>query len=354
MLHTVAWLIVFVVGVFNYDKFDELNSFFWDSWLLWFVFFAVGYYLIYPKRVKKKTRKIDYVPLPNYSVFLNLINLIFFILTIQQGLQGGYGNFLINLRLSFIFKTNHLIQPFFFLFTFIWPLFLYEGVVFKNKKNLVSLIMFLLIYTFASGGNFGILMTISALLLILNHRKKIKKKYVISIASVSVLGVILISAFRGHTEDSLSVYLYAPLIAYQSVESTYNEIWGHETMRFFYSTFNTLGISDIKPPEDFYEYIMTPIMVNVYTVMRPFYSDFGNIGIVFGGLSYGLFYGYCYKGYLKGSLLQSSLYFGFAFAVLCVPFADLLFLNLSLVFRTIVINTVIFIAINRNIRTIEE
>ncbi|AQX04978.1 hypothetical protein BAX97_16930 [Elizabethkingia meningoseptica] len=346
VLHTSAWIIVFIIGIFNYDKYYRLNSFFWQCWSLWFVFFAIGYYIINPK-VILNFKKINYVALPNYYFGLNIISFIFFILTIQQGLQGGYGNFMMNLRLSFILKTNTLLQPFFFLFTFIWPVFLYEGVVYKNKKNLIASIIFLLIYTLASGGKFGILMTVSAIVLIFNQRKRIKKKYLLIILGASMVLIGIMSIMREQSEDAFSAYTYAPLIAFQSLENTSGIHWGHETFRFFYSAFNTLGLSDTPPPEDFYDYIMTPVFINVYTVMRPFYVDFGINGIIFGALFYGLFFSYCYKGYLKGRLIQSSLYFGFAFAIVSVPFADLLFLNLSLVFRTIIICLLIFISINR-------
>lgn len=352
ILHTLTWLLVFIIGYFNYSDFYELNSFFWNSWLIWFSSFGLGYFLFNFRRKNRKVKIIDYVSIPDYSFFLNCITFVFFILTIVQGFTGGYGNFLMNLRLSFIFKTNTLLQPFLILFTFIWPMFLYEGVVYKNKKNLTSLILFTLVYTLASGGKFGILMVFSALFFILSHRKKIKKKFVILIASFGIGLIILMSFFREHVESSFVAYSYAPLVAYQSIENFHNIIWGHETFRFFYSMFYSLGLLDVKPPEDFYEYIMTPVMVNVYTAMRPFYSDFGFIGVFFGGLSYGLFFGYCYKGYLEGKLIQSALYFGYAFAIISIPFADLLFLNLSLILRSLIVILIVFVTINRKIKFI--
>ena len=69
-------------------------------------------------------------------------------------------------------------------------------------------------------------------------------------------------------------------------------------------------------------------------------------GIVFGGLVYGAFFGYAYRGYLKGKLIQSGLYMGYAFTIVSIPFSDLLFLNLSLVFRTIIVFAIIYIFIN--------
>lgn len=352
VLHSITWLFVFIVGYFNYDVFYALNSFFWNSWILWFISFFIGYIFFLPKKVVGKIKRIEYNSLPNYSFFLNLVTLAFFILTIVQGLSAGYGSFLMNLRLSFIFKTNTILQPFFFLFTLLWPLMLYEGVVYKNKKNLISLVIFSLVYTLASGGKFGILMTFSTLLLIINHRKKINKKYIFISLSVITLLIVLMSVFREHGESTFIAYTYAPLVAYQTIEGSHSIIYGHESFRFFYSMFHTLGIIDVQPPEDFYEYIMTPIMVNVYTALRPFYSDFGYVGVLLGGLVYGLFFGYCYKGYLKGKLVQSSLYFGYAFAIVSIPFADLLFLNLSLVFRTLIIILLIFITVNRKIKIV--
>lgn len=342
VLHTLSWFLVFLVGYFNYDKFYPLTDFFWDHWLLWFFGFLLGYLLVRPK--KDNFKVVKYKNLPQYSKLLNCITVVFFVFTIVEGMTGGYGNFLMNLRLSFIYKTSLLLSPFFFLFTFIWPLFLYEGLVFSNKYNIRALIYFLLVYTLASGGKFGILMTVSAALLIFHQRKLIKKKHIIIVGGISLFAIFLMNIFREHEEDSLISYIYAPSVAFQELRyENANIYWGHETLRFFYSAFNTLGFSEIKPPEDFYEFVSVPVMTNVFTVMRPFYMDFGTGGVFIGGILYGLFFSYCYKGYLNNKIIGSTLYFGFGFAIISVAFADLLFLNLSLIFRTLIISFILFI-----------
>lgn len=346
MLHALIWLIIFIVGYNVYAEFYPLGSFFWKSWMLWFGAFSFGYYLFNFRKNRRKIRVKFYRPLPNYSLFIYMISIIFLGLTIYQGLTGPYGSFIMNLRLSFIFKTNIILQPFFFLFTLLWPLLLYEGVVYQNKKNLMALIVYMLVYTLASGGKFGLLMTFAALLLIFNHREPIKKTQSIIYGSIGLSLIIFLGALRGGGTESLFAYTYAPLVAYETIENTFNKYFGYETFRFFYSAFYSLGITKLTPPEDFYEYVMTPTYVNVYTAFRPFYSDFGLSGVFMGGMAYGMFYGFTYKGYLKGKLLSSGLYMGYAFAIISVPFSDLLFLNLSLIFRTILVFILIYIFIN--------
>lgn len=350
ILHAIVWLIIFIIGYNNYEDFYKLEPFFWKSWILWFCGFSVGYYFFNPGKSLKKVKIIDYNPLPNYSLFIYALSILFLVLTIVQGMTGDYGGFLINLRLSFVFKTNTFLQPFFVLFTFLWPLLLYEGVVYKNKKNLLALLSYMSVYTLASGGKFGVLMTFSALLLVLNHRRTIKKKQIVLFSIIGGAFMVLISLFRDSDSNAFLAYSYSPLVAYQSIEGQHNQIFGHETLRFFYSMFNALGLDDTPPPPDFYDYIMTPLYVNVYTAFRPFYSDFGFLGVLLGGLCYGLFFGYNYKGYVQGKLLQSGLYIGYAFAIISIPFSDLLFLNLSLIFRTIIVFTVIFIIFNNRIK----
>lgn len=343
ILHTVSWCLVFVIGSFNYDKFYPLNNFFWYHWILWFSGFLISYCIVQFIK-KRKKNVVIYKSLPNYSKILYIITIAFFVLTVVQGLQGGYGNFLMNLRLSFIFKTNFLLQPFFFLFTFIWPLFLYEGLVFSNKKNIKALIFFLLVYTLASGGKFGILMTVSAVLLIFHQRKLIKKKHLVYVGVLSATAIIIMGIFREHNEDSAIGYIYAPSVAFQELQYESASIhFGHESLRFFYSAFKSLGLSEVAPPEDFYEYVNVPQMINVFTSMRPFYVDFGSYGVLIGGGLFGFFFTYCYRGYQNKELFGSVLYYGFAFAIVSAVFADLLFLNLSLVFRTILITSFLFI-----------
>ena len=347
MLHTLAWLIIFIIGYYVHNDFYSLENFFWTSWIFWFTAFAIGYYCFNFNIVKRKNIRVNsYYHLPNYSTLIYLLALVFLILTIVQGVTGEYGSFIMNLRLSFIFKTNSLLKPFLFLFTLLWPLLLYEGVVYKNKSNLKALIFYMAIYTLASGGKFGVLMIFSALLLVNNHRKPIGKIKLIMYCFITIVAIFLIGFLRENESDALLAYTYAPLVAYETIKNQHSLHFGHETFRFFYSALNSLGIIDISPPDDFYEYVMTPIYVNVYTAFRPFYLDFGILGIVFGGLAYGAFFGYAYRGYLKGKLIQSGLYMGYAFTIVSIPFSDLLFLNLSLVFRTIIVFAIIYIFIN--------
>ena len=87
--------------------------------------------------------------------------------------------------------------------------------------------------------------------------------------------------------DVLGIYIYSPLVALGLLENTIH--FGEYTFRIFYAVSYYFGFSELPPQETILDYVNVPFPTNVYTVMQPFYSDFGLLGVFLGAIFYGLF-----------------------------------------------------------------
>lgn len=95
--------------------------------------------------------------------------------------------------------------------------------------------------------------------------------------------------------DMLTVYTLSPCVAfdYYAQPST-AQFFGEHVFRFFYALGHAFG-SDIEPVSNILKFVGVPELTNTYTILYPFYTDFGLWGVVFGGMFYGLFFGFLYK-----------------------------------------------------------
>ena len=106
--------------------------------------------------------------------------------------------------------------------------------------------------------------------------------------------------FRASSDDSttlyqvISIYLYSPIVALGNLSPS-TEFFGMETFRFFYALFYSFSISNIEPIKVISEYVNIPFPTNVYTIMRPYYNDFGLFGVFLGSIFFSLFFGYIFK-----------------------------------------------------------
>ena len=73
----------------------------------------------------------------------------------------------------------------------------------------------------------------------------------------------------------LSLYLTSSIVAFDYfVEPSSAISFGENTLRFIYAVGHSLGISD-APIQTILEFVGVPFPTNTYTLMYPFYKDFG-------------------------------------------------------------------------------
>ncbi|QGS29973.1 O-antigen polymerase [Cupriavidus metallidurans] len=169
-----------------------------------------------------------------------------------------------------------------------------------NKKNLAIAIAVALCMAYLTTGRTFFMMLFCFLLFPLIFRGKIK------LGGVVIAGVVLAASFvmialltqRGvsataSVDDNvdgiiktLRVYFLSPIFAMGSVfDGNGSATYGDYTFRFFYMLANVIGLN-IEIPPLIRDYVLIPDMTNVFTVMDPYYRDFGVGGVlIFAALS---------------------------------------------------------------------
>lgn len=148
--------------------------------------------------------------------------------------------------------------------------------------------------------------------------------------------------------EMLSLYLTSSIVAFDYfVEPSSAISFGENTLRFIYAVGHSLGISD-APIQTILEFVGVPFPTNTYTLMYPFYKDFGLFGITLFSVIYGCIYGFLYKKTRTGSKQGLIIYSIFLTFLLLEFFAELIFTNLSQTIQYVILTALPFIFSNEN------
>ena len=176
------------------------------------------------------------------------------------------------------------------------------------------------------------------LLFVLYAQRKIKIRHFIIGGTVFLGFSILLQMIRSgsnHADsfdiaDFLSMYLLSSMGAFDYHAIACSSInFGENTFRFLYAISHALG-GDTAPIQTILPFVGTPAYTNTYTCLYPFYTDFGNIGILVFSIIYGVAFGYLYKKYKTNGQLSNVLYTILLNNITLSFFAELIFYNFSL------------------------
>ena len=176
-----------------------------------------------------------------------------------------------------------------------------------------------LFYAVISLGKTNFLTLFAVTLIILLHKKLIKAKVAFLGAALLFLVFVFIQILRSNAGESLdlnsfiAMYFLSGVPAFETVTPHSNVYFGENTFRFFYAVRYELGLSSIKPVNPVLPFINVPILTNTYTVLYPYYKDFGFAGIAV----FGSFAGYVY-GWMFRKLQLKDYYFTTIYAILSV------------------------------------
>lgn len=213
----------------------------------------------------------------------------------------------------------------------------------RLKLNMLILMNVLLSIVTVARTSF-LFLAISSFVLLYFKGRLTKKHYIISISSLvllmTVLTVIRTMFSWQESEDTsfvttLSIYFFGGLPAFDTVFVDWNGQFGSHVFRFFYAVLNAMG-GNFVVQETIYEYVNVPIVTNVYTVMYPFYKDFGFYGIVIFGFIYGFIFQLLFKLALKNYKIV-QLVFAYVFPMLLMQFfGEYFFSNMSIFFQILI------------------
>lgn len=288
--------------------------------------------------------------LPDFSLYNKTIFNIYFLivivfaplalmLLIQEALKVGIELFFLKLRmintgldeddtfslgiLTYIFTFTNIVL---LLFTY------YKNKVSNFKYYIVLFLQILLgLITLART---NLIVLILSIFIILYFKNLLKRKHYIIGISLSLLFIFLMTFLREfhETEENENtgflVYLFAGMPAYDSIVYKINEQFGSYTFRFFYAVTNALGAKNTVE-KTILPYAYIPKLTNVYTVMFPFFKDFGYKGITFFGFLYGLVFNFIYKYCVNNQAIAIILYSVFFPMLVLQFFGEYFFSNFS-------------------------
>lgn len=224
---------------------------------------------------------------------------------------GLYDNIFINLRLAAVGKlppyfTEPFSQKYGGVASLIWGVcYTLEILYFKRKTWYRFFIIFLIVFIHGfitvSKSVFVDFFILS--LVVLYLKKKVKLKTLIIVGGCLVALLLSIQTLRHggnffNIEERygfITLYLSSSMSAFDVVEPMSSEHIGENTFRILYYIAEKLGISSIEPINPILPFIKEPIVTNTYTIMYPFYRDFGAIAVFIFSCIYGLFFGYIYN-----------------------------------------------------------
>lgn len=346
------WGVLLVLFGILPHELNSLNGQFIYGILIWVLFFYLGgIFLINVKIPKGKTiynKKI-------FNLYYYLV-LIFAPLAIAslilEALKVGPEYFFLRLRMistgldeDDTFTLGKLAYVFNFTNVVCLLYTLYYEKVSKKKYYIVLLFALLLgLITLARTSLATLAISIFAILYI---KGKLKSKHYIYFMVVFFAFIFLLTGLRNAHEsesesfaNTFAIYLFSSMPAFETLKYTpIKEHFGENTFRFFYALFNGFG-AHYELKKTILDYVSVPQPTNIYSVLYPFYVDFGYWGIGIFGFIYGLIYFILYKGYKARNDLML-----FLFAVI-VPYVfiqfsgEFIFTNLSTNLQFLVISLV--------------
>lgn len=313
-----VWALILVLLAF--DKYlDPLSSQFYISLSVWLSIFVpvavISANIIQPSRPRKTDNIIEInkswfdfffviavIITPLYAYEVYKIISMFVLEDVMKGIRqlamfgDGYGF----LNYAYVFDLALLIVG-------LWR---YPKIPFWQ---LLSIIVIWIIYAICLMAKGQFLILFVSLIYVLFARKVIRIRTIVVGASILLVLFYFFNLARegGDYEDQesfldfIGMYVLSSSVAYGKVMPTISEYFGSDVFWMFYYYGNKLfGTPEVSHQIN-QEFINVPVLTNVYTIFRPYFADFGQIGVAIAALIYGVVSGVTYR-YAR---------YGYAFAI---------------------------------------
>ncbi len=209
----------------------------------------------------------------------------------------------------------------------------------KKKWPIVVVLLLNLLFAFVTMAKTVFLSIIFPFLYIAYLNKKIKGKHILyGLLAFVVFSFLLQSMRSASSQDSvemvdvnsfLSLYLLSSLSAFDTYAEPFSSHdFGGHVFRLFYAVGQNLGL-DVQPENTILDFVGVPELTNTYTILYPFYVDFGWYGVILFALLYGCGYGFLYKKTVTGGKM-AQVFYAIALCFIGLEFiGEFFFTNLS-------------------------
>lgn len=108
--------------------------------------------------------------------------------------------------------------------------------------------------------------------------------------------------------DFFAIYLLAGPVAYGHLFMDLSTQFGAHTFETIYLFLDRFGFGPFELKEKIMDFVWVPLPTNTYTIFQPFFQDFGQKGVAYFAMIYGIMSGGLYRLYRHGNSLCSCLY----------------------------------------------
>jgi len=186
------------------------------------------------------------------------------------------------------------------------------------KWQLVAIILCCIINSVAIMEKGSVFLVIFCSMYVLFERKVIKSRTILFGGIIIVVVFYFINIMRSGVDsdysknetllDFIGMYIMSPPVAYCRVVEEVVPQFGANTFETIYLFLNRFGIGNFEVHEKLQEFVSVPVLTNVYTIMQPFYRDFGYLGVAFFAWVYGILSGFLYRFSCNGNVYCICLY----------------------------------------------
>jgi len=221
----------------------------------------------------------------------------------------------------------------------------------REKTKLFFLILLNVLLSLVTVSRTSFIFLVLAVFILLYFKGHIKKRHYFLGVSFGMGLMFLVTFLRAIASselgnesslgDTMAIYLFGGMPAFDTVNQINESNFGAYTFRFFYAVFNSLG-AEFEVKTTILDYTNVPILTNVYTVMYPFYRDFGMVGVAFFGAFYGFFFQGFYKLATKNRKIAQLAYAYLFPMILLQFFGEYFFSNLSTFLQVLIFFSIPF------------
>ena len=131
--------------------------------------------------------------------------------------------------------------------------------------------------------------------------------------------------------DFLGTYVLSGSVAYGHVNPNISEFFGQNVfwVLSYYGT-KFFGLQEV-PMIQFQDFINVPVETNVYTLFRPYFADFGQIGVAMAAFIYGMVSGVIYRFARFGNAFAKCFYTYIIYILVMQFFDDVVVSSLLLI-----------------------
>lgn len=280
-------------------------------------------------------------------------------ITLKSASAAGFADLSYSLRMvnTGLVETEYSLGVFSYVYTFAYISFMIElfsavsGEDNKKKLFLIGVVNIAFSVVTVSKSSFFFLLIASMVLFSSKMKITLKKNIIIGIVLVTIMFAVQ-SSRNGAQQDAgdivtelFSGYVLSGIPAFDQIQNSgmTSKVPGQYTLAFFDNMKRKMGINVPKEKEcnndiTEYGYLYTPFPTNVYTVIGPFWLDYGCKGIIIISFIIGSLSGYFYKLFIRKNKWGTIVY-AYLYCVLALQFfGEYIFTNLSYLIQLIILS----------------